>query len=230
MRRGRLAAFVDALVHDRRPQSFRAEPEDVEAMRAAIELRTPHAETATPSPEFVRDLHDQLRRDLNERPLRYREPRHIRVSRRSLLEGAAVAAAAGLGVAVDRAAISPEHHNGTPVSQQPLVPDSGDWQPVGPRAALAGGAVTRFDGSGAVGFVSEQQGTLLAVSGVCTHQGCLLQLNQPERRLDCPCHRAAFALSGDLLFSQLADRPGPLPRLKVRDLAGQVEVYVPRSV
>lgn len=228
MTRRRISAFVEALVHDRRPPSFRADPSDAAAMRAAINLRAQHAEAASPRPEFVNDLHDQLRRDLNAQSDLDRGPRPARVSRRWVLEGAAVAAAAAVGVVTDREALAPNYHS--TASSTSLVPTTGEWQPVASRAVLAGGATTRFDGPGAVGFISEQQGTLLAVSGVCTHQGCLLQLDPTARQLDCPCHRTAFALSGDVLFSQLSTRPAPLPRLAVRDRNGQVEVFVPRPV
>lgn len=230
MNRRGLSAFVDALVRDRRPRPFRPDPDDVEAMRAAIELRAARADASSPDPEFVRELHDQLRRDLQERPAPAPAPHPVRVPRRWVLEGAAVAAAAGLGVAVDRTVFAPGHHQGPPLSERSLVPDNGTWQTVAPRAAVQEGEVTRFDEAGAVGFVAEQQGALVAVSGVCTHLGCLLQLNPAERRLDCPCHRTSFGLSGDVLFSQLTNRPGPLPRLEVRDRAGQIEVYLPRPV
>jgi Rieske Fe-S protein len=152
------------------------------------------------------------------------------VSRRWLLEGAGVAAAAGVAVAIDRTAFAPDQHTGSPSAQQQLVPNTGTWQTVAARSALAQGTISRFDTAGAVGFVTEDSGALLAVSGICTHQGCLLQLNQAAGRLDCPCHRAAFAFSGRLLFSQLPTPPGPLPRLEVRDHNGQVEVYLPRPV
>jgi cytochrome b6-f complex iron-sulfur subunit len=246
MTRRRFTAFVEALVQDRRPRSFRPDPGDVEAMRAAIELRASQGDAAAPSPQFVNDLHDRLRRDLQQQQPSEHQPsenhgsepgpsehplfERARVSRRWLLEGAGVAAAAGVAVAIDRTAFAPSHQTGLPSAQQQLVPDAGTWQPVGPRASVAQGAVTRFDTAGAVGFVTEERGTLLAVSGICSHQGCLLQLNQPAQRLDCPCHRAAFSLSGRVLFSQLPTPPGPLPRLEVRDHNGQVEVYLPRPV
>jgi Rieske Fe-S protein len=92
---------------------------------------------------------------------------------------------------------------------------------------LGEGVLTRFDTPAAVGFVTNDAGTLRAVSGVCTHQGCLLQPNQAAGRLDCPCHAAAFSASGELLFAQLPTRPGPLPRLQVRQQNGLVQVLLP---
>jgi Rieske Fe-S protein len=236
MTRRRFTAYVEALLHDRRPPSFRADAEDAEAIRAAIELRADQGEASMPSREFVHQLHDRLRRDLQpghdpeERPAE--PPRSLPrpVSRRWLLEGAGVAAAgAGVAIVVDRTVFAPGK-TPSPSAQEQLVPEGGTWQAVGPRAALSGGAVTHFDTTSAVGFVTEDHGNLLAVSGICTHQGCLLQLNQTARRLDCPCHRTAFALSGNVLFSQLQRSPGPLPRLNVRDRGGEVEVYLPTRV
>ena len=61
----RVTSFVEALVRNRRPDAFRAGPGDREAMRAAIELRTARTEETAPSPEFVEDLHAQLRRQLD---------------------------------------------------------------------------------------------------------------------------------------------------------------------
>jgi Rieske Fe-S protein len=204
-------------------------------MRAAVELRAAKADASVPSPQFVSDLHDRLRRDLQQsddlQPPTGDERQALRprrVSRRLVLEGVGMAAAAGVAVAIDRTVSTSHNQTEPPSAQQRLVPDTGAWQPIGLTASLAQGTVNRFDTAGAVGFVSNDRGTLLAVSGICSHQGCLLQLNQAAQRLDCPCHRAAFALSGRVLFSQLPTPPGPLPRLEVRDHDGRVEVYLPQ--
>ena len=228
MTRRRFTAFVESLLQDRRPRPFRADPGEAEAMRAAIELRAGLGNASGPSAQFVDDLHARLRLDAQQQPSVNVESAPSRVSRRWLLEGAGIAATAAAAIAIDRTAFAPGHQTEAPSAQQPLVPESGAWQPVGTRPALAQGTVARFDTAGVVGFVAEDRGTLLAVSGICSHQGCLLKLNEAARRLDCPCHRAAFNLSGQVLFSQLPTPPGPLPRLEVRDQNGQVEVYLPQ--
>jgi cytochrome b6-f complex iron-sulfur subunit len=226
--RRQVAKFVDALVRDRRPKAFRADAEDREAMRAALELRSAQVEELTPSPQFVDELHDQLRRQLvEERGVEERMVEIPRISRRRwLVDGAVAASAAGAAVAVDRTVFA---SSGAPArsAQQQLTPDDGTWHTVAERATLAGNTVTRFSTPGAVGFVATENGVLEAVSGVCSHQGCLLKFNEAARRLDCPCHRAAFSLTGEVLFSQLPTPPPPLPRLALRDEGGQVQVYVP---
>jgi cytochrome b6-f complex iron-sulfur subunit len=219
----RVAAFVDALVRDLRPARFRAGAEDREVMRAAIELRSGRVEEVTPSPEFVDRLHDELEQQLDAETS-VALPRISR--RRWLLEGAVAASSAGVAVAVDRTVFAP----GTPhqqTAQSQLTPDSGNWHTVGQRAALLTGAVTRFSTPEVVGFVTTENAELGAVSGVCTHQGCLLKFNEADRRLDCPCHRAAFSLTGELLYHQLPTPPPPLPRLALREEDGRIQVYLP---
>jgi cytochrome b6-f complex iron-sulfur subunit len=234
MTRRRVNAFVEALLGNRRPPAFSADADDREAMRTAIELRAASGEEATPSPQFVDQLHQVLRRQLEddvsaEIPRISATPAEIpRFSRRRwLLEGAVAASAAGVAVVVDRTAFA-SRPNTNPSAQGQLIPDTGTWHTVAERADLVTGAVTRFSTPDAIGFVATENGTLEAVSGVCSHQGCLLRFNEAARRLDCPCHRAAFSLTGKVLFSQLPTPPPPLPRLAVRDNDGHVQVQVPR--
>jgi cytochrome b6-f complex iron-sulfur subunit len=236
MTRRRVNAFVEALLGNRRPQAFGADADDREAMRTAIELRAATVEDATPSSQFVEELHQELRRQLGddksaEMPRISATPVEMpRFSRRRwLLEGAVAASAAGVAVVVDRTAFASGRAQ-NPSAQGQLTPDTGTWHTVAERADLLTGAVTRFSTPGAIGFVATENGVLEAVSGVCSHQGCLLRFNEVARRLDCPCHRAAFSLDGTVLFSQLPTPPPPLPRLAVRDNDGQVQVNVPRLV
>jgi cytochrome b6-f complex iron-sulfur subunit len=232
VRRRRVAGFVEALVHNRRPAPFRASADDREAMRAAIELRSARPEEMAPSPEFVDGLHDELRRQLaGDQPAVVPRPVEMpRISRRRwLLDGAIAASAAGVAVAVDRTVFAPSPAT-QPSAERQLTPDEGTWHTVGESADVLAGAVTRFSTPGVLGFVAAENGELAAVSGVCSHQGCLLEFNEAARRLDCPCHRSAFALTGEVLFSQLAIRPPPLPRVALRDEGGKLQVFVPKPV
>jgi hypothetical protein len=76
-----LNAFIDALAAGRRPDPYRADPEDAEVLRAAIALRAARPGDATPDEEFVADLYKNLadeRGAPNEsavRPLRMRRTR-----------------------------------------------------------------------------------------------------------------------------------------------------------
>ena len=228
MTRRRFTAFVEALVQNRRPRGFRTSPEDARALRAAIELRSSRSKEAAPDPGFVSDLRDRLSQELDDHPVTIRAPR---VNRRLLFQGAGVAAsAAGVAVAVDRTVFAP---SGQPVSQyaqQSLSPEVGTWHTVASLASLTEGVPTRFATQSAVGFVTSDAGRLQAVSGVCTHQGCLLESNVAAGRLDCPCHHTAFAVSGEVIFAQLPTTPAPLPRLRVRQEDGQVQILLPPPI
>ena len=232
MRRRRFAAFVDALLGNRRPRHFDPQSDDADAMRAAIELRAAQPGATLPSPEFVADLYRRLAEEFDEPRPEVTQPVALPLTRRRALQGVTVAAAAAaIGVVVDRELISSsDTTTTTKASAKALEPDRGTWQPVAASADVTAGQVTPFSTATTVGFVVNDGGNLRAVSGVCTHQGCLLQHNQADGRLDCPCHRAAFALDGTVLFHQFPGTLDPLPSVDVRDHDGNVEVFVPPPV
>ncbi len=60
------------------------------------------------------------------------------------------------------------------------------------------GAVVRA-GSERVAAYREEDGTLRAVSPICTHLGCVVAFNAAERSWDCPCHGSRFAPDGTVL-------------------------------
>jgi len=229
MTRRRISEFVDAVLANRRPAPFSAEVDDTEAMRVAIELRAGQPGASLPRPEFVAELHRRLSEDLAEpvaEPVGT-GPGHF--SRRGLLVGAAAAAAAAVvGAVADHDLIGGS--GTTHATSHELVADGAAWRPVAATSAVADGQVVRFTTKQAVGFISTTGTQLTAVSGACTHQGCLLSLNQDAGKLDCPCHRASFALSGDVLNHELPIALAPLPRLQVRERDGQLEVLLPPDI
>jgi cytochrome b6-f complex iron-sulfur subunit len=224
-RKDRASRAIDAVIDNQAVPVGRLEdPDDIDALRAAIALGAARPGADTPSPEFVAGLGRQLRGGVA--PVA--APRTV--SRRHVMVAGAVAAGvAGVGVAgavVDRTLLSPSGGPG-PAAGGELTPDSGAWVRVGAEADVATGAVHRFATATVVGFVSEREGTLTAVSGVCTHLGCLLQPNEPAGRLDCPCHRTSFGSDGRLLSSQLRVEPADLPRIEVRRRGGNIEARLP---
>jgi Rieske Fe-S protein len=196
------------------------DPDDVEALRAAIALRAGRPAADLPSAEFLAGLHEKLREE--QEPLTARRG----VSRRALIAAGGVAAAAAAGVAVDRNLLTRGPGKGPSSVTADLAPDGGAWLPVSSVTDVEA-APQRFATASVVGFVTEHEGSVQAVSGACTHLGCLLQPNSAAGRLDCPCHRTSFGYDGRVLFSQLATAPAPLPRIQARKRAGTVEVFVP---
>jgi cytochrome b6-f complex iron-sulfur subunit len=229
----RVADFVESLRRNRRPKPFTPDADDIEAMRAAIELNNAEPGAALPRAEFVNDLHRRLADQMNESDATV-ELDAARLGRRRLLGGigaaaATAAAAAVIGGVVDHELINPGSSPSVPTAQE-LVPDEGSWQPVLAAANLGAGQVARFSTASTIGFVINDDGNLSAISGVCTHQGCLLRHNEAQGRLDCPCHRASFSLQGDVLRQQFPNPLPPLPHIQVREANGQIEINDARPV
>jgi nitrite reductase/ring-hydroxylating ferredoxin subunit len=154
------------------------------------------------------------------------------VSRRRLVAttGIAAGAAAVVGAGADRL-LGPRDtgagSDGAVDASRTLEPNVGEWRTVVAGADLPHGASTRFDLGTVVGFVTRSDAGLEAVSGMCTHLGCRLMLNAEVKRLDCPCHITTFRLDGEVDRHQLPVAPPPLPRLKVREADGFVQVFAP---
>jgi cytochrome b6-f complex iron-sulfur subunit len=76
-----------------------------------------------------------------------------------------------------------------------------------------------------VGFVRHTNSGYEALSGACTHMGCLLSWNTGARTFDCPCHGGRFTENGEAAAdSPVAYTPLPTIQTKVED--GQVWVYI----
>jgi nitrite reductase/ring-hydroxylating ferredoxin subunit len=198
---------------------------EVDALRAAIEMRAARLGADLPDEEFVTGLRRRLAAASSEDA----GPQPLRIGRRAVLAGAAGAVAAGVVGAVAERTVTTSPRPRLAATGE-IAPDNGQWVPVAAAGDLAGGQVKRFATASTVGFVAEHDGALSAVSGACTHQGCLLQLNEAAGRLDCPCHRTAFGVDGKLIFSQLETLPAALPQIQVRSRDGQVEAFLPREV
>ncbi len=59
-------------------------------------------------------------------------------------------------------------------------------------------AIMKIDGENVAAF-KDEEGTVHAVSAVCTHMGCLVGWNATDRTWDCPCHGSRFELSGEVI-------------------------------
>jgi hypothetical protein len=82
----RLSSFIDALVAGRRPAAFKADPEDSEVLRTAIELRAARPGDAIPDEQFVSDLYQSLVEQADSSPASNIHPiRSARVRARTAL-------------------------------------------------------------------------------------------------------------------------------------------------
>lgn len=219
MTRRTVRRFVEDLLSGRPIQRARPDDLDAEEMRIAVELRASRPGGGTPSEEFVTRLHRQLADD---------KPPNRRgwlPTRREAIVGATAAAAAVAATVV----VEPTFKRNTSGNdeQATINPESGTWQAVAASKDLGEGQTVPFDVGSVAGFVRRVDGEPVALSGICTHQGCKLWLDAPDQRLRCPCHRTSFGLDGNVKTHQLPVAPPPLPRLRTRESDGTVEVFAP---
>ena len=78
------------------------------------------------------------------------------------------------------------------------------------------GELLKLDGD-LVATSRDEDGTLHAVSPVCTHLGCRVAWNRAERSWDCPCHGSRFGPDGRVLQGPAVQ---PLARHEAGDGAG----------
>jgi Rieske Fe-S protein len=120
---------------------------------------------------------------------------------------------------------SPSGPSSTPPTPPPItgevrLPLMAVGQTVAASANLVGGLITPI----AVTRVSEAE--VIAVSRVCTHQGCIVALPSASgATLDCPCHGSRFRTSG-----QVVNGPASRPLFQFPARIDGAEVVVTPSV
>jgi cytochrome b6-f complex iron-sulfur subunit len=217
-----ITRYIEDLVRSRRPRRFRADEEDTGLARAAITLRAARPGSGEAAEEFVTALHKKLAAELDPPPVH-----QAAGARRAFLRTATVAGAAAAGAGIDHMMTSRTSPGSSPIGAGTLTPSHGTWLTVAASADLPEGAVRAFTADSVTGFVERADGQLLAVSGICTHQGCRLALAARPARLVCPCHGATFALDGTVLAHKLPIPLEALPRIEVGEAGGAVQVYAP---
>jgi Rieske Fe-S protein len=225
----RMAAFLHAAA----PGASEPDPAFVANLQARILGQmhgnaTPEAlqPTPQPTPEPLREIQSAQVASSSSPPvaLRPRTAKKSVVSRRSLLGTGLGAAAAIVGVA---AGMQIEQHiSPPPAPEGTLVPEgSGIWVAVASADTIPVGGVKRFATDYVVGFIRHTSEGFTALSGICTHQGCMLLWNSGDRTFDCPCHGGRFTEQGNSApGSQFSYRPLPAIQTKVEN--GKVMVYV----
>jgi cytochrome b6-f complex iron-sulfur subunit len=230
----RVDRLVEQVLRDRRPRRFEPSERETELIGAALELKAAREDEIVPRAAFVNGLHDRLARELavptdpvHTEPVRVRPVKPAGTRRRVVWAGGLAAVASAVaGVVAGR--WWSDRDSEEEESQQSTVDSTANvWQPVLASTELPDGAVREFDVGTVAGFVARTEGSLHAVSAVCTHLGCRLVLDQGSRALACPCHPATFALDGSVVHYDLPIELRPLPRIEVREAGGDVQVFAP---
>jgi hypothetical protein len=111
MTKRRIDSYIDALAEGRRPESFDADPEEIELLRAAISLRAARPGDTMPDDEFVDRLHQELAEQADHRVVPIKRQARVRPRRTAIAAIAAglvlVGGTAAVTQAVDHGAVSP---------------------------------------------------------------------------------------------------------------------------
>jgi Rieske Fe-S protein len=87
----------------------------------------------------------------------------------------------------------------------------------------------RFATSAVVGYLTPTGGAVVAVVGMCSRCGCLLQPDPSAQRLRCPATGAMYHPDGRLVDSGGHYRPPPLPLLQARRAGRHLQALVPHK-
>ena len=71
--------------------------------------------------------------------------------------------------------------------------------------------------------VSDSEGTPIAVSSKCTHQGCTIDWDKEDSEFVCFCHTSVYAIDGTNISGPA---PSPLPTYEVKEEDGNISVKV----
>ena len=162
--------------------------------------------------------------DLPELPPEKGEWDEKEIGRRGFLEGAFVV----LGAIGTAAVVLPGARF---LAGHSLQPDEPAWVELGAVDNLAVDDVTRVNYSltatdawrnvtkrGTIYVYSNDGGaTFAALSGTCTHLGCIVQWKQPDAHFVCPCHQGIFTREGAVISGP---PPRPLRSLAVKEENG----------
>ncbi|HEX8034181.1 MAG TPA: Rieske (2Fe-2S) protein [Ktedonobacterales bacterium] len=244
----RLHQHIERLRADRAPlQPDTLSADEVQAYQMAAFFRAAAPDAAEPDATFVANLRKRLAQEATgarsgdalgtahpiERTEQPTARRRSEVTRRGLLGVGLGAAAAFIGAAAGTAVERGLEGHGTGVATPPavsIVPDGrGIWVAVAKVEEVPLGGVRRFATDSIAGFVRHTTEGFSALSGVCTHMGCLLQWNGGARTYDCPCHGGRFTEDGtSAASSPVVYRPLPTVATKVE--GGHVWVYAAQPV
>jgi len=208
----RFDGYLDALLGDGRPSPDAVgDRDEAEMARMAAELAASARSGAAPDPAFIEQMRLRMR-EADAGIAAVRQPPPVReadappadatatwrLSRRQVLQ-AGLGAAAGMAAGVIGVSLAGSSRGRSTLGgDAPLVAGEGFWTEVARLDEVPPGSALRFSTAAFDGFVVNDEGTVRALSSVCTHMGCTLHFRPDWNDLRCPCHGASFDLAGRL--------------------------------
>ena len=108
--------------------------------------------------------------------------------------------------------------------------DRADWIDVADASAARPGHPVWFATPELVGYLTVAGRAVVAVVGVCSRCGCLLQLDSSAKSLRCPSSGTVYRPDGRVTDPGGHHRPAPLPLLQARQAGPRLQALVPRAL
>jgi nitrite reductase/ring-hydroxylating ferredoxin subunit len=182
----RIERIVDDLLRGRRLRLRAGDAEEKEAITAAARFAAARQGPQRMSPAFRRRLANILESTPQESWL---------TRRAALVAGLGVAAGALAGGLVGKSlseSVGPAPRASSPA----VVPENGTWTDVGALADFPEGQGKLVKAGAVSAFVFRRDGTVSAVSSMCSHLPCELWWDKGSSLLECPCHPVSFDADG----------------------------------
>ena len=128
------------------------------------------------------------------------------------------------GCSPDPRPLGPEEAPSTPAATPPRPAAQAPGESLGRLADLPDGAALEASHRGLPVLVIHQEGKLVALSALCTHETCRVEWRSSLGILQCPCHDGRFDLQGKVLSGP---PPAPLLRFEVEVRDGQIYLREP---
>jgi len=104
-----------------------------------------------------------------------------------------------------------------------------DWIDVADARTAQHGHPVWFATPELLGYLTFAGLAVVAVVGVCSRCGCLLQLDAPTHSLRCPSSGTVYRPDGRVADPAGHHRPAPLPLLPARQAGRRLQALVPRA-
>jgi Rieske Fe-S protein len=98
------------------------------------------------------------------------------------------------------------------------------WVTVGPLSVVPINSVLPFEYDGQYAYLRKTaDGTIIALSQRCSHQGCRIAFDLPSNQFRCPCHQGVFTAQGDVV----SGRPiRALERFATRRDGDNIQIFI----
>jgi nitrite reductase/ring-hydroxylating ferredoxin subunit len=214
----RLNRQIDDMLADHAPKPFVAEDdEEREVIEMSARLRMLRPGVALPRRRYVRAIYGTLSRVLNPKP---------RFSRRGVVFGSAGGLVAGIAAGLGISMSTRGQRAAWRLPWNPPEPDLSGWLAVARLQDVPQGGTLAFTSKAFSGYVMRTGDQLTALSAICNHMQCRVDVKPDGTGFVCSCDGAMFDHTGKFVSPNYATSGGPKPLSALEVRVNDDMVYV----